>query len=496
MRAIRIACGIGISATSGWLTLNTLGSDYDTVLDVFSGPASPTYATLSSVSSAGYPGCNDDAASGIRQSELTIPVSAGTHYYIVARTYGAGSGGNLKFSALFSSQKQVHVDQTNGSDSNTGSAALPFRTIGRGESALPAAGGVIQIDDPGIYNEAVTINVPTTFQVPSGAVSVASLTLTASPVTASGMFSADAVNVQSGAKIQEGIDLATIGGTVNVVASGTYTENLSIDKNLTLKSTTGATLDSTGTTIAVSAGVVAITGLNIGGATAALSNTGGTVTAASNWWGSATGPTASTNPGGTGSAITGAVNERPWCTVPAPACNASGGVATQLVFSAQPSNSTPNAPFPTQPVVTAKDAAGNLDTSYAGNVTLAIKGGTGTGGAALNGTVTVAAVNGVATFSGLSIDLIGAGYQLTAGSGTLPVVESAAFNITAGTPTRAGVQSIAKQLDWRRGVPNAASGRGSGCRWLCGHELQWQCDADDCHEPRQRHACRNHHPYR
>src|SRR5262249_1205240 len=69
------------TATDGWLTVNTFGSDYDTVLEVFSGPASPTYATLTSLS------CNDDAASGTRQSEITIPVTAGT-YYIVARTYG------------------------------------------------------------------------------------------------------------------------------------------------------------------------------------------------------------------------------------------------------------------------------------------------------------------------------------------------------------------------------------------------------------------------
>ncbi len=425
------------AATTGWLTLSTIGSNYDTALEVFSGPAAaPTFAALTSASSPGYPSCNDDAASGTRQSELTIPVSVGTYYYIVARTYGAGSGGNLNFSALFSTQKQVFVDQTNGSDGNTGSAALPFRTIGVGESALPVAGGVIHIVDPGTYNEAVTIDKPTSFQVPSGAVSVTNLTLTANPLAAVGLFSATTVNVQSGAKIQEGIDLAAIGGTVNVVASGTYTESLTIGKSLTLKSTTGATLASPGTTIAVSSGVVAINGLNIGGTTAGLSNSGGTVTAGANWWGSSTGPTAATNPGGSGSTITGAVNYRPWCTVPAPACTATGGVATQLSFTAQPSDSTPTTSFATQPIVTAKDPSGNVDTSYSGNVTLAIKGGTGTGGAALGGTVTVAAINGVATFSGLSVNLIGAAYQLTANDGTLPVAESAAFNIAAGTPTK------------------------------------------------------------
>src|SRR5262249_48339739 len=317
------------------------GSDYDTVLEVFSGPASPTYATLTSLS------CNDDAASGTRQSEITIPVTAGT-YYIVARTYGAGTGGNLRFSATFSAQKQVYVDQTNGNDGNTGTATLPFRTIGKAESVLPAAGGVIQIVDPGIYNESVTLGVPTTFQVPTGAVAVSGLTLTANPVTASGAFAVDTVNVQSGAKIQEGVDLAATGGKVNVVASGTYTESLTIGKDLTLQSTTGATLDSPNTTITVSAGVVTISGLNIGGGTAAVDNAGGAVTASNNWWGSATGPAASSNPGA-GSTIIGAANYRPWCTVQAPTCNATGGVATQLEFTTQPSDSTPNTPFPTQP---------------------------------------------------------------------------------------------------------------------------------------------------
>jgi hypothetical protein len=47
-------------------------------------------------------------------------------------------------------------------------------------------------------------------------------------------------------------------------------------------------------------------------------------------------------------------------------------------------------------------------------VTLAILEGTGTTGATLSGTTTVAAVAGVATFSDLSIDLPGTGYTLWA----------------------------------------------------------------------------------
>lgn len=66
------------ASSNGWLQLDTFGSSYDTVLEVFSGPPVPTFATLTSIA------CNDDAA-GLRQSVLNAPVAAGTDYYIVVR---------------------------------------------------------------------------------------------------------------------------------------------------------------------------------------------------------------------------------------------------------------------------------------------------------------------------------------------------------------------------------------------------------------------------
>jgi len=68
--------------------------------------------------------------------------------------------------------------------------------------------------------------------------------------------------------------------------------------------------------------------------------------------------------------------------------------------------------------VQAEDHYGNVDQTYGGNVTLAL--GTNPASAALGGTLTVAAVNGVATFTGLSINVPGNGYTLQAGDGTLP----------------------------------------------------------------------------
>ncbi|MEI7557168.1 NHL repeat-containing protein, partial [Candidatus Chlorohelix sp.] len=90
-----------------------------------------------------------------------------------------------------------------------------------------------------------------------------------------------------------------------------------------------------------------------------------------------------------------------------------GFPATQVPFTTQPNGAVAGSAFTTQPVITVKDENGNPVTNYTGNVTVAIKSGTGATGAVLGGTTTVAAVNGVATFSDLTIDLAGTGYVLT-----------------------------------------------------------------------------------
>src|SRR5439155_945774 len=89
------------------------------------------------------------------------------------------------------------------------------------------------------------------------------------------------------------------------------------------------------------------------------------------------------------------------------------GAASQLVFTVQPSNTQVGAIITPPVQVTATDAFGNVATDFAGDVTIAI----GTDGslfqnANLHGTLVVAAVNGVATFSDLSIDQVGGGYKL------------------------------------------------------------------------------------
>src|SRR5439155_619931 len=94
------------------------------------------------------------------------------------------------------------------------------------------------------------------------------------------------------------------------------------------------------------------------------------------------------------------------------------------------------------------DASGNTATQFTGNITVAL--GANQGGATLGGVPTHAAVAGVASFPGLSLNKTGSGYTLTATTGGIPgVATSAQFNVIAAaagqlaltTPPSATAQS-------------------------------------------------------
>jgi hypothetical protein len=106
-------------------------------------------------------------------------------------------------------------------------------------------------------------------------------------------------------------------------------------------------------------------------------------------------------------------------------------VATNLVFRSQPATTLPFATIPAVRLAV-EDDLGNLMTSYNGSVTIAIgrNGGLLVPGA-LSGTKTVTVVNGIATFSDLSIDQPGNGYTLRVTASGLLGAESAAFNVGA-----------------------------------------------------------------
>lgn len=116
--------------------------------------------------------------------------------------------------------------------------------------------------------------------------------------------------------------------------------------------------------------------------------------------------------------------------------NFSGGArGIALKFTQQPTDTTANStitPAVTVALVDLLDSDAVI-TDFDGDVEIELTGGPGTG--ILSGTLTVAAVAGVATFSDLSVDIAGTGYSLVA-TATDPLIDvsrtSNSFEITDG----------------------------------------------------------------
>ena len=108
-----------------------------------------------------------------------------------------------------------------------------------------------------------------------------------------------------------------------------------------------------------------------------------------------------------------------------------GGVSApgRLLFGVQPTTVTAGVAIAPAITVRAEDALGRLRTSYSGTVTLALAANPGS--AALIGTLSVAAVNGVATFANVSVSNPAVGYTLAATATGITGATSAAFSITA-----------------------------------------------------------------
>ena len=98
-------------------------------------------------------------------------------------------------------------------------------------------------------------------------------------------------------------------------------------------------------------------------------------------------------------------------------------IATQLAFTVQPSNVSTNEVFSV--TVAARDTAGTTDTNYSGFITMAIYSAS-PGGATLGGNLQRLAVNGVATFPDLTVDI--------ATTATLVATAAADSGIDAYTP--------------------------------------------------------------
>ncbi len=111
------------------------------------------------------------------------------------------------------------------------------------------------------------------------------------------------------------------------------------------------------------------------------------------------------------------------------------GEAKKLAFTVQPTNSPAGELGLNDIKVSIQDQQGNtVVDGFSSSLNISVSIASNINSAVLSGTTTVAAINGVALFPDLGIDLTKTGYNLVASSGTLTTAYSNAFNITAGNP--------------------------------------------------------------
>jgi len=102
---------------------------------------------------------------------------------------------------------------------------------------------------------------------------------------------------------------------------------------------------------------------------------------------------------------------------------------TTLRFSLEPENSLAGQPISPAVGVTVFDNFGDTSFSSTATVRLSIELGTGAPSARLHGDTVIAAVNGTALFTTVSIDSAGTGYRLLATSDGLGSAQSDTFNV-------------------------------------------------------------------
>jgi hypothetical protein len=109
---------------------------------------------------------------------------------------------------------------------------------------------------------------------------------------------------------------------------------------------------------------------------------------------------------------------------------------THLGYARQPLQTNEAGAVMSPVMVAALDASGNVVAGFGNRISIAL--GANPGGGTLSGTVSVAAVQGIATFSDLSIDNVGSGYTLRAATPGLTPVGSASFDVAPAPPPPGG----------------------------------------------------------
>ncbi|MEO8294602.1 MAG: Ig-like domain repeat protein [Gemmatimonadota bacterium] len=391
--------GGNIVTQSGVNITVSLGSGTGTLNGALTHPTNSSgQATFTGLSISGQTGSftlnfNANGLTGVTSTTITLSEGPAAKLVIVTQPPSSAQSG-----AAFNPQPSVQVTDAAGNPVSqsgitvTASIATGAGSLSGTATAQTSSSGVAAFSDLAITGAAGTRTLDFTAAGLTKATSN-SITLGAGGATRLG-FGVQPTNTVAGAAISPAVTVLVQDASGNTVVSATNAVTLALASNLA-----GATLGGTLTVNAVN-GVATFSDLTLD-----KTGTGFTLSAA------ATG-------------LTGATST---------AFNITPSSATQLVFTQQPSDVVAGATMAPAVTVTAKDALGNTVTGYATAISLSI--GTNPGGATLTGGTAVAPVNGVATFSGLSLNKAGTGYTLAASSGALNKISST-FDVSAGTATQ------------------------------------------------------------
>ena len=296
----------------------------------------------------------------------------------------------------------VAVEDTNGNIETSDSATKVTLTIGTNPGGGTLAGG----------SQVTVVAGVATFSGLSINKAGTGYTLTASSAPAYTGATSSTFNITPGAPTQ----LAFVQGPTDTVAGSAMTPAVTVaveDTNGNIETSDSATK------------VTLTIGTNPGGGTLAG---GSQVTVVA---GVATFSGLSINKTGTGYTLS--ASSTPAFTTPtSSAFNITPGAPAKLTFIQNPTTTAAGSAIAPPVTVAVEDANGNIETGDGGTtVSLAI--GTNPAGGTLSGGSAVTVIAGIATFSGISINIAGGGYTLTASSNpAYGSATSSTFNVTPG----------------------------------------------------------------
>ncbi|NDD63680.1 MAG: hypothetical protein EBZ36_06855 [Acidobacteria bacterium] len=355
---------------------------------------------------------------------LTLAGATGSNYVLRFSAEGLtpADSGNVTLTAGTATQLMI-TSQPVGGGSGAALAIQPVVAI-RDAQGNPVASSNIPVTVTVQSGTGGVLGGPTTVNAQNGVATFSGLTLTGLVGTnyvlrfaATGLTAVDSTNVTvtAGAAAQLTITTQPVGGASGAVlttqpvvtirdAQGNTVTNSTIPVGVTIQQGTGGTLGG-GTSVNAVGGVATYAGLTLAGTAGASYVLRFTAAGL---------PSADSAP----------------VTVVA-------GSPALLAIATQPVGGPSGQSLSVQPVISIRDAQGNPVTTSTAVVTVGLQSGLG---GSIGGTTTVAAVNGVATFSNLTLaGTVGTSYVLRFTSTGLTLVDSASVTVTVGAPTHLAV---------------------------------------------------------